>query len=38
LKKLIIAEPNLLRRPVVRKGGKVVIGFDKAGLSDLAGD
>ncbi|MBS1786564.1 MAG: hypothetical protein JST85_02515 [Acidobacteria bacterium] len=26
---LIIREPNLLRRPVLRKGDQVVIGFDK---------
>jgi len=26
---LIIAEPNLLRRPILRKGADVVIGFDK---------
>ncbi len=35
--KLIIKEPNLLRRPIVRKGKKVVIGFDKDLLSKLAG-
>lgn len=26
---LIIAEPNLLRRPVLRKGKQVLIGFDQ---------
>ncbi len=26
---LIIAEPNLLRRPILRKGTQVVIGFDQ---------
>lgn len=33
--KLIIAEPNLIRRPIVRKGKAVVIGFDKAALTAL---
>ena len=32
---LIIAEPNLLRRPIVRKGKAVVIGFDQAALQKL---
>jgi arsenate reductase-like glutaredoxin family protein len=32
---LIIAEPNLLRRPIVRKGKNVVIGFDKEALRAL---
>lgn len=26
---LIVAEPNLLRRPIVRKGKQVVVGFDQ---------
>ena len=33
--KLIIAEPNLLRRPITRRGHHVIIGFDKAALSKL---
>lgn len=35
--KLIIEEPNLIRRPVTRRGKKVVIGFDKDSLSGIAG-
>jgi len=34
---LIIAEPNLLRRPITRKDKQVVIGFDREALSMLAG-
>ena len=33
--KLIIVEPNLIRRPVTRKGEQVVIGFDKEALARL---
>lgn len=33
---LIIAEPNLLRRPITRKGNQVVIGFDKDAFVNLA--
>jgi arsenate reductase-like glutaredoxin family protein len=33
--KLIIAEPNLLRRPITRRGDTVIIGFDQASLSKL---
>lgn len=33
--KLIITEPNLLRRPVTRQGEQVVIGFDREALSTL---
>lgn len=32
---LIIAEPNLLRRPILRRGTKVVIGFDEAQYRQL---
>ncbi len=32
---LIGEEPNLLRRPIIRKGKKLVIGFDLAKLQDL---
>ncbi len=35
--KLIVDEPNLLRRPILRKGKQVVIGFDKELLSKLVG-
>lgn len=34
---LIIAEPNLLRRPIVRQGKKVVIGFNQTEIKKLAG-
>ncbi len=32
---LIIAEPNLLRRPILRKGANVVIGFDQEKFRQL---
>ncbi|NOT62471.1 MAG: hypothetical protein HOP19_19875 [Acidobacteria bacterium] len=32
---LIAAEPNLLRRPIVRRGKKLVIGFNKTALQNL---
>jgi arsenate reductase-like glutaredoxin family protein len=35
LTELIAAEPNLMRRPIVRIGKRVVIGFDKAALGAL---
>lgn len=34
---LIVAEPNLLRRPIVRKGKQVVVGFDKEALRRITG-
>ena len=34
---LILAEPNLLRRPIVRKDNNVVIGFDQTALKVLDG-
>lgn len=34
--KLMAAEPNLIRRPVVIRGGKIVLGFDEKELEDLA--
>ena len=34
--KLMAAEPNLIRRPVVIRGGKIVLGFDEEALGDLA--
>jgi regulatory protein spx len=33
--KLILDEPNLLRRPIVRCGKQVVIGFDREALTKL---
>lgn len=33
--KFIIAEPNLLRRPIFRRGKQLVIGFDKESLAKL---
>lgn len=32
---LMSSEPNLIRRPVVVAGGRVVVGFDKDGLARL---
>lgn len=32
----IIAEPNLIRRPLTRQGDQIVIGFDQESLSKLA--
>ncbi len=32
---LIIAEPNLLRRPIARKGKDLVVGFDREALLAL---
>lgn len=31
--KLIISEPNLLRRPIVRQGDQIIIGFNQEKLS-----
>ena len=33
--KLVSAEPNLIRRPIVRWGKRTVIGFDRAALTAL---
>jgi arsenate reductase (glutaredoxin) len=33
--KLMSKEPNLIRRPVVVAGGRVVVGFDKEGMARL---
>ena len=33
--KLMSQEPNLIRRPVVVAGGRVVVGFDKEGMARL---
>ncbi len=35
--RLMVKDPNLLKRPVVVKGGQVVVGFDEAALKSLAG-
>lgn len=33
--KLMAAEPNLIRRPVVIRGGKMVLGYDEEALKKL---
>ena len=33
--KLMAAEPNLIRRPVVIRGGQIVLGYDEAALKKL---
>jgi arsenate reductase-like glutaredoxin family protein len=37
LVQLIIAEPNLLRRPIIRQGQRVVIGFNQTEIKKLSG-
>lgn len=32
---MMAAEPNLIRRPVILAGGRVVLGFDKDGIDHL---
>jgi Spx/MgsR family transcriptional regulator len=32
---MMAAEPNLIRRPIVVAGGRVVIGFDEKGMAEL---
>lgn len=34
---LLVQEPTLLRRPLAVRAGRAVVGFDRAGLSTLAG-
>jgi arsenate reductase-like glutaredoxin family protein len=34
--RLMAAEPNLIRRPVVIRGGRIVLGFDPDELEKLA--
>jgi Spx/MgsR family transcriptional regulator len=34
--KLMAAEPNLIRRPVVLRGGDIVLGYDEEGLKRIA--
>jgi arsenate reductase-like glutaredoxin family protein len=33
--RMMAREPNLIRRPVVVAGGRVVVGFDENGLAHL---
>ncbi len=33
--RLMSENPNLIRRPIVRKGAKIALGFDEEALSDL---
>jgi arsenate reductase-like glutaredoxin family protein len=35
---LMVQEPTLLRRPLAINDGRTVIGFDKLGLTKLAGN
>ncbi len=35
--KLMAQEPNLIRRPVVIRGGQIVLGYDEGALRKLAG-
>jgi arsenate reductase-like glutaredoxin family protein len=34
--KLMAAEPNLIRRPVVVRGAEIVLGYDEEGLKRIA--
>ena len=34
--KLMAKEPNLIRRPIVIRGGQMVLGYDEKGLRKLA--
>ncbi len=38
LLELMVQEPTLLRRPLAIKAGQAAIGFDKAGLTEMAGN
>ena len=33
--RMMAKEPNLIRRPVILAGGRVVIGFDEEGIARL---
>jgi arsenate reductase-like glutaredoxin family protein len=33
--RMMAKEPNLIRRPVILGGGRVVLGFDKDGIAKL---
>jgi arsenate reductase-like glutaredoxin family protein len=35
--RLMVEEPNLIKRPLITLGGEVVVGFDKAAKARLAG-
>jgi arsenate reductase-like glutaredoxin family protein len=35
--KLMAKNPNLIRRPIVMRGGRMVVGFDEAALATLGG-
>ena len=34
---LMAENPNLIRRPIVMRGGRMVVGFDEAALAKLGG-
>jgi arsenate reductase-like glutaredoxin family protein len=34
--KLMAANPNLIKRPILVKGSQIVLGFDEEGLANLA--
>jgi len=36
--KLMAANPNLIRRPVVIRGGRIVLGYDEPALKELVAD
>jgi arsenate reductase-like glutaredoxin family protein len=36
--KLMAANPNLIRRPVVIRGGRLVLGYDESALKELAAE
>ncbi|HKV49018.1 MAG TPA: Spx/MgsR family RNA polymerase-binding regulatory protein [Candidatus Acidoferrales bacterium] len=36
--RLMAQEPNLIRRPVIRAGGRIVLGFDEKGIAKLYRD
>jgi Spx/MgsR family transcriptional regulator len=33
--KMIAAEPNLIRRPIIIAGGKIILGFDQQSIDEL---
>ena len=38
LLQLMVEDPTLLRRPLAVRDGRAVVGFDRAGLTELAGE
>jgi len=36
--KLMAANPNLIRRPIVLRGGRIVLGYDEAALRKLSAE